>query len=166
MQKPSRRVRSPLLFAVLVLLCAATGFALMPVQVLTVRAASDNALLYCSPIAAGDEFIFESVNSIFRVPVQDTLRVLDDQTLQPVQVVSSAAVLNYLGIPDYQTDQTLAAHGVPSPARFREIRLKVDARGQQHLIVKGQDLSLYQLVPDATTVVVSVAAPVRIAACR
>lgn len=138
----------------------------MPVQILTVRVASDNTLLYCSPIAAGDEFIFQSVNSIFQVPVQDYLRVMDDRTFEPVQVVSSAAVLNYLGIPDYQTDQALAAHGVPSPARFREIRLKVDARGQQHLLLNGQDLSLYQLVPEATTVVVSVAATARLAACR
>ena len=168
MDKPSAHLRSPFLIAALISLAAGVGFALLPVQVLTVRIVPDNTLLYCSPIATADEFILQSVNSIFQAPVQDYLRVMADRTLEPVQVMSTPAVLNYLGIPDYTllSGTEPYGRGIPSPARFREIHLKVDGRGQQHLLINGQDLSLYQLVPDATVLVITIAAPPRIAACR
>ncbi len=155
-----------LLIAALTLIIS--GFALAPIPILRVRAVASPTPFSCSPVSIGDDILFLSINSIFGSPVQDRVRVMEDGMLAPVEVVSTPAVLNYLGIVDYvplASEETLG-RGVPAPTRFREIRLIVGARGQQRIIVGEREILLYQLVPDGSALVVSVEQTPRVIACR
>lgn len=165
---PTRRFCFPILF---LLLTAAVLFSLAPIRVLQVRAADNSARLLCSAISPGDELLLFSVNSIFNAPVQDRLRVAEDGALETVDVVSTPAVMNYFAIEKFTIveernppEQTLV-RGVPRPVRYPEVRLMVGPRGQQRMMVHKMEIALYQLVPEGTSLIVSVENAPRIAAC-
>ncbi|MCL5950845.1 MAG: hypothetical protein M1132_03835 [Chloroflexi bacterium] len=179
----------------------AAWLAFTPALVLQVRTAEDDRLLLCSPVAAGDQILYLSVNSIFQVPVQEYWRVEPDGSLTTMRVVSTPAVMGYYGIEDYAPGQdgfvsaapqeahyqeirlkeaVMGYYGIedyapaqdgfvsaaPQEAHYQEIRLKVDSRGQERLVVRGQETALYKMTKEAGVVIASVHRMPRIAACH
>lgn len=130
------------------------------------RTAEDDRLLLCSPVAAGDQILYLSVNSIFQVPVQEYWRVEPDGSLTTMRVVSTPAVMGYYGIEDYAPAQDGFVSAAPKEAHYQEIRLKVDSRGQERLVVRGQETALYKMTKEAGVVIASVHRMPRIAACH
>lgn len=140
--------------------------ALSPTSILEVRLVDGGVLLFCAPIASGDDILYLSINSIYNAPVQERWRVEDDGSLAVIEVVSTSAVIGYYGIESYALLANGQVRAVPQPARYRELRMKVGPRGQQRLVVRGQEVALYKLVAEATTLIISVSQVPRIVACR
>ena len=149
---------------VLVFLVGGT-YALAPTRVLQVRAVGTNALLFCAAISSGDDIYLHSINSIFLAPVRDRLRVMADGSLATVDVVTTPAVMNYFAIEAFTPVDEILVRGVPLAQHYREVRMKVDTRGQQQMVVNGQKVILYRLVPNESALIIQVKDAPRIMAC-
>ncbi|MBI3538402.1 MAG: hypothetical protein HY070_12710 [Chloroflexi bacterium] len=141
-------------------------YALAPTRVLQVRAVETNALLFCAAISTGDDIYLHSINSIFNAPVQDRLRVTADGAFATVDVVTTPAVMNYFAIDTFTPVDESRVRGVPLPQRYAQLRLKVDARGQQRLQVNTQEIFLYQLIPNESALTIQIKDAPRFSACR
>ena len=139
--------------------------ALTSAPVLEVREAESGARLFCVAVASGDEVLYLSINSIYNVPVQERWRVQDDGALAVVEVISTPAVIGYYSIEDFTFLGDGLAHAVPRELHLRDVRLKVGARGQQRLVVGNREVALYQLVPEASVVIVAVREVARLLSC-
>lgn len=143
----------------------AGGLAFTPILVFQVRAVEGDRLLLCAPVSAGDEILYLSVNSIYQAPVQEYWRVEPDGRLTTTRVVSTPAVIGYYGIEGYTAAENGLVRAMPSDAHYRQVRMKIDARGQARLVVRGQETVLYKLVPEAAVVIASVHSAPRLGVC-
>ncbi len=135
-----------------------------PILVLQIRADA-GARIYCAPIAVGDEIIYHSVNSIYRVPVEERLRVEDEGALVPIEVISTPDVVYYYGIESFERVDDATVRATPRAAHYREVRIKVGRAGQQYLIVRGQKIALYELVGEGEVVTIATRETPRAFAC-
>ncbi len=124
------------------------------------------ARLFCSAIASGDEIVYHSINSMWRVPVEERLRVQDDGALVAVEVISTPDVVYYYGIESFTRVSGEMVRAVPKDTRYRELRIKVGPHSQQRLAVRGQEIALGALAEEGAAVVVAVHAVPRVFACR
>ena len=115
-----------------------------PVLVLEIRADA-GARFFCSPISPGDEIVYHSLNSIYRVPVEERLRVESDGALVPVLVISAPEVVYYYGIEAFERIDDARVKATPRETRFREVRIKIGRAGPQTLVVRGKTIALYEL---------------------
>ncbi len=143
----------------------AIWFSASTVLVLKIRRAENGSTLYCAPVSSGEEIISDSMNSIYNVPVRERWRVREDGSIGVQEVVSSAAVMEYYHLDDFSSAGNGEYRGVPKNPSYHEILMKVGARGQQRLIVRGQESPLYQMVPEASTLRITVEGAPRLAAC-
>jgi len=127
---------------------------------------TDDTRLFCSAISSGDNILYYSINSIYRVPVEERLRVLDDGTFVIVEVVSTPDVVYYYGIESFTRIDDVMVRAVPAETRYRELRLKIGPRSQQRLVVRGQTIMPSQLAVEGTSVIVTARAVPRVWACR
>jgi hypothetical protein len=155
----------PLVMLVILVSLFSLLFASSPVLTLKIQSPKDGALLYCSPMTDGEDIFSESINSIYHVPVRERWRIREDATIQVLEVVSSAAVMEYYRLDDFSGAGNGEYRGLPKELSYSKITMKVDARGEERLIVQGQEIALYRLVPEAAVVEISVARTPRIAAC-
>ncbi len=139
--------------------------ALAPVLTLTIRD-DTGARLFCAGITHGDEIRYQSINSIYRVPVEEYLRVMDDGALVAVQVVSTPAVIYYYGIESFTPRADGQVSAVPRATLYREVRLKIGRRGQQYLVVAEAKIALYEIVAEGEAITLAVQNAPRILACR
>jgi len=138
---------------------------LAPAPVLKVRTL-DGARVACFSVQPGEEITLLSINSIYGALVTERVTILDSGEFLTTQVLSSPAVLEYYRLDDYQMRADGQAVSVPRAARYREIRMIVDARGQTRLIVRGQELALWKMVADETRVIFSVERVPRFVRCK
>lgn len=139
--------------------------ALSPTSVLNIRAEETGARVFCSAVSVGDEIVYRSINSIYQAPVDEYWRVQEDNSLAAIKVISAPAVMEYYGIADYVRENESLYRGVPREVRYHEIRMKVGPRGKQRLVVRGREISLYEMAPEATTLIINVEDQPRIIAC-
>jgi hypothetical protein len=135
-----------------------------PTLVLEARTA-EGARLFCSAIVSGDEIAYFSINSIFRAPVEERLRVQDDGSFVAVEVISTPDVIYYYGIESFTRVNADQVRAVPAAVHYRELRFKVGPRSQQRLVVRGRALALRELVPEAEVVILTVLSAPRGLAC-
>ncbi|MBI3912875.1 MAG: hypothetical protein HY327_01570 [Chloroflexi bacterium] len=159
----SKRLRAACAIVSLFLLLAFVN--LSPAPVLEIRTL-DGARVVCFFVQPGEEIALLSINSIYGAPVAERVRILDSGEFLTTQVLSSPAVMEYYRLDDYVMLADGQAIGVPRAARYREIRMIVDARGQTRLIARGQELALWKMVADETRVIFLVENKTRFAGCR
>lgn len=135
-----------------------------PALVLKVRS-DDGTQIYCATISNGEEILYRSINSIYNAPVEERWRVREDGAIQVVEVVSSAAVMEYYRLDDYQSAGDESYRGVPKDLVYRDVLMKVGTRGRQRLTVRGQEIALYQMVPEGAVLEIAVQRAPRLAAC-
>ena len=126
------------------------------ILVLDVTSAESGSRLFCSEVVSGDEILYISINSIFGDVVEERWQVQAEGKFRVVQVVSSPAVMGYYGIESYSRLDAERVSAIPKDVVYREIRMKVGTRGEQRLIVRGREVVLYQMVPEATTLTIGV----------
>jgi hypothetical protein len=139
--------------------------AFSPTFVLEMRDAR-NARLFCAAISGGDDLLYYSINSIYRVPVEERLRVQDDGALVPIEVISTPDVMYYYGITAFTRIDDVTVRAVPQPTRYRELRLKIGPHSQQRLTVRGHVLALPELAAEGESLVVSMNTGARALVCR
>jgi hypothetical protein len=140
-------------------------FLFTPVLALKIRFAESRAQIFCAEISSGEEIFYASINSIYDVPVTERWRVQADGVLQIVDVVSSAAVMEYYRLDDYVSAGGGEYRAMPRELKYSEVKLRVDAQGQEKLIVHGNEIALSALVPEATVVIIAVERLPRALAC-
>jgi hypothetical protein len=138
----------------LVSLVALLVYLFSPHLVLQIRT-DMGARLFCAPISSGDEIVYHSTNSIYRVPVEEYLRVEDDGGLTPEQVISTPDVMYYYGIEEFERVDDVRVRASPRETRFREVRIKVGRAGPQTLVVRGQNIALYELAGEGEAVTIA-----------
>ncbi len=138
---------------------------LSPTPVLEVRT-QDNVRVSCETIAHGDDILYLSVNSIYRVPVQERLRVEDNGALTPIEVISTPEVVYYYGIESFTPLDNGRVRAVPREVHYREVRIKIGRSGQQFLVVGGNRIALYELVAEGQALTLVVNRVPRLIACR
>lgn len=121
--------------------------------------------LFCSAIERDDEIVYHSINSIYRVPVEERLRAQDDGAFVAVKVISTPDVVYYYGIESFTRLTGDQVSAIPSDVRYRELRIKVGQRGQQRLVVRGQAIVLGDLVTQGEPVIVTLHSAPRVFAC-
>ena len=126
------------------------------IWVLDVRSADSGSRVFCSEVVSGDEILYTSINSIFGDVVEERWQVQADGRFRVTQVVSSPAVMGYYGIESYSRLDAERVSANPKDVVYQEIRMKVGTRGEQRLIVRGREVALYQMVPEATTLTIGV----------
>lgn len=124
--------------------------AFAPTWVLDVRIADHGERIFCASLSEEDEIVYSSVNSIFDDPVEEYWKVQPDGAFHVVRVVSSPAVMGYYGITSYSPLSGNLVRADPPGLVYDEIRMLADARGRQRLSLRGNNVVLYQLVPEAT----------------
>jgi hypothetical protein len=153
---------------VCLLICVLAGWiALTPVPVFVLTAAETNTRLACVPVASGDEIVYHSINSMFHVPVQEYLRVLDDGALQSFQLITTPDVVYYYGLESFTWLDDTMVRATPRDMRYRDIRIKVGvgARGQQRIVVRGREIILGDWVELGQAVIARVESTPRVLAC-
>ena len=158
------RRRIALVFSLVSLFTCLLVYA-FPIPVLQIRAAENGAMIFCAPLARDEEIFYASVNSIYNVPAIERWRVREDGAIQVVEVVSSAAVMEYYHLDDYADAGNATFRASPRDRIYRQVRMKVDARGQEKLIVRGKEIALSELVPEATVILLSIENRPRARAC-
>lgn len=144
----------------------AGSFAFSPVTVLHIRSADMPVRFFCAEIARGEDLLYYSINSIYRVPVEERLRVQDDGALVPIEVISTPDVMYYYGITSFTPIDDGIVRAVPHPTRYRELRLKIGPHSQQRLTVRDQVLALPELAAEGEALVLSVNTGARALVCR
>ena len=148
----------------LVSLFACLFFLFRPILVLQIQTDA-GVRVFCSPIARGDEISYLSVNSIYRVPVEERLRVEDDGAFVPVEVISTPDVVYYYGIESFERIDDARVRATPRAVRYREVRIKIGWAGPQYLVVRGQKIALYELVGEGEAVTIATRETPRAFAC-
>ena len=124
------------------------------------------ARLICLALAPGDDLVYHSINSIYRVPVEERLRVEPDGSFVPIQVISTPDVMYYYGIESFAWMDDTRASATPREVRYRELRFKVGAPGQQRVIARGQTITLSDLTPNGQAIIFTTRSTARAFACR
>ncbi len=140
-------------------------FVLNPTFVLEMRT-SDGARVWCGTVERGDDVLYLSVNSIYKVPVQERLRVQDDGALAITEVISTPDVVYYYGIESFTPLDNGMVRAVPRELVYREVRIKIGRSGQQFLVVGGNRIALYELIAEGQALTLSIDQVPRLIACR
>jgi hypothetical protein len=140
------------------------AFALTPTLALDARAET-GARVWCIAISAGDDLVHHSINSIYRVPVEEHLRVESDGSFTPIQVISTPDVIYYYGIADFTRVDDTRARATPRVVRYRELRFKVGAPGQQRVSARDQTITLSDFVPNGQAIIFTTRSVPRAFAC-
>ncbi len=140
-------------------------FSLYPRYVLEARTESGIRVL-CRLIERGDDILYLSVNSIYKVPVQERLRITSDGAFAAVDVVSTPDVVYYYGIESFTPLENGMVRGVPREVRYREVRIKIGQRGQQFLVIGGERLALYEFAEAGQAVTLRVDTTQQAFACK
>lgn len=140
-------------------------FILNPTFVLEMRT-SDGARVWCGIVERGDDILYLSVNSIYKVPVQERLRVQDDGALAITEVISTPDVVYYYGIESFTPLDNGMVRAVPRELNYREVRIKIGRSGQQFLVVGGNRIALYELIAEGQALTLSIDQVPRLIACR
>lgn len=148
----TRRAWSASFLISLFLCLAATACA--PTWILDIRTAEGGALVFCSRVTGQDEILYTSINSIYNDPVEEYWQVQADGRLKVVRVITSPAVMGYYGIASFSPVEGSRMRASPPDLTYDEIRMLVDALGQQQLTVQGHMVDLYHLLPEATILVI------------
>ncbi|MBI5650493.1 MAG: hypothetical protein HZC40_08625 [Chloroflexi bacterium] len=141
------------------------AFALTPVRALEARDET-GARVLCIAISAGDDLVYHSINSIYRVPVEEHLRVESDGLFVPLQVISTPDVIYYYGIEDFTRLDDVRVRAIPRATRYRELRFKIGAPGQQRVITRGQTITLSDFAPNGQAIIFTLQSAPRVFACR
>lgn len=140
-------------FLISLLLVLATA-ACSPSWILEIRTADRGDLVYCARLTNQDEVVYTSINSIYIDPVEEYWRVQADGRLRVVRVITSPAVMGYYGIADFAPLDGKRMQASPQGLVYPEVRMLVDARGQQQLTVLSNKVDMYRMVPEATVVII------------
>ncbi len=140
-------------------------FSLNPRFVLIARTQNGTRVI-CRLVERGDDILYLSVNSIYKVPVQERLRVQNDGVLTAVEVISTPDVMYYYGIESFTPLENGMVRATPPAVRYREVRIKIGRSGQQFLVVGGERIALYELALEGEAVTLEVQEMPRAFACR
>ncbi len=136
-----------------------------PALVLHIRDQETHAEIFCINVSKGEEIFYASINSIYNTPVTERWRVREDGAIQVVEVAGSAAVMEYYRLDDYQGAGYESYRGAPKDRIYRDVLMRVGARGQQRLTVRGQEIALYQMVAEGAGLEIGIQSTPRLAAC-
>ena len=153
-------------FAILILVSLFASVFIFSTFTLALEIKNDaGTRLFCAPISPGDEIIYHSTNSIYRVPVEEHLRVESDGALVPVLVISTPDVVYYYGIEAFERIDDARVKAIPREARFREVRIKIGRAGPQTLVVRGKTIALSELMNEGEVVTLATRESPRAFAC-
>ncbi len=139
-------------------------FSLNPTFILVARA-GNGTRVFCRLIGRGVDILYLSVNSIYKVPVQERLRVQDDGAVETVEVISTPDVVYYYGIESFTRLDNGMVSASPPAVRFRELRIKVGSKGQQYLVIGEERIPLYEFVAEGEPITLKVDETPRALAC-